>query len=853
MVDVSTVEDREGAADGVPGLPGRTVGDIASRHMLSCPPSTAVSDAARRMADAHLSSIIVVDEGRPVGIWTERDALFIDFADPADFERPIAAAMVSPVRTITSSTSIGEAGLAFKNEQVRHLLVIDAAGLPVGMLSQTDVVLNHGVEQYLTLRDVRSVMSRTPTLLPPTMPLAEAARRMRRAGTDAAIVLEDDDHTPGMLTERDLVRLAALRHHGGTAGAVASRPLISVQANAPLLTARNLFAEHGIRHLAVRDESGAFVGLLSFADILTTLQYEYIAQLNATLRERDEALMRSHQDLFLARQVIEASHEGVIIVGDRGKIEYVNPAFTRMTGYTAAEAMGQNPRFLQSGLHDEAFYTRMWQQLGERGHWQGEIWNRRKNGELYAEWLSINCIRDAGGRITKYAAIFSDITKRKKYEEEVRNLAYFDALTGLPNRRLLMDRLGQAIANAHRHGAPLAVMFLDLDLFKRINDTLGHDAGDRVLVEMARRLTGCLREGDTVARIAGDEFVLVLSELEDPADAAKVAERAIAAIQAPIDLGDRCVFVTTSIGVAVYPDDGLSADALLKCADVAMYQAKQGGRNGFQIYSPSLSARSHELLVAESRLRSALESQEFSLAYQVKVDMTSGRMIGAEALIRWNHPDMGVVLPSAFLPTAERMGLMPTIGEWVLTEACRQNKGWQDRGLPPIRMSVNVSPYQFATSELPAVVGRVLAATGLSPNYLEIELTEAALLDHPVEVAVAIEQLHHLGVAVSIDDFGTCHSCISALRKLPIHALKIDRSFVAGLQSTAQDGELVRAIIDLCHALGMRAVAEGVETVEQVKMLQQANCDEIQGHLVSRAVSPSDLESLFNQDLLPAE
>lgn len=841
------------ATEDAPDPPSRTVGDVASRGLLSCAPSTTVSNAARLMADAHCSSILVVEDGRAVGIWTERDALAIDFADPANFDRPISSAMASPVRTIAASAGIGEAGLAFKNERVRHLLVVDAEGLPFGMLSQTDIVLNHGVEQYLTLRDVRSVMSREPTMLPPTISLADAARRMRAAGAEAAIVLEDGDRPAGMLTERDLVRLAGRRHHGGNVGAVASRPLVAVQANAPLLSARNLFAQHGIRHLAVRNESGGFVGLLCFSDILATLQYEYIAQLNATLRERDEALLRSHQDLFLARQVIEASQEGVMIVDERGRIEFVNPAFTRLTGYAVDEALGRNPKFLKSGLHDAAYYARMWQQLDETGHWQGEIWNRRKNGDLFAEWLSINTIRDADGRITKYAAIFSDITKRKKYEEEVRNLAYFDALTGLPNRRLLMDRLGQAIANAHRHGASLAVMFLDLDLFKRINDTLGHDAGDLVLVEMARRLTGCLREGDTVARIAGDEFVLILSELEDPADAAKVAERAIAAIQAPIEVADRRVFVTTSIGVAIYPDDGQTGDSLLKCADMAMYQAKQRGRNGFQIYSPSLSARSHELLEAESRLRGALGNHEFALAYQVKVDMTSGRMVGAEALIRWNHPEMGVVLPSAFLPTAERMGLMPAIGEWVLAEACRQNKSWQDRGLPPIRMSVNVSPYQFGTVELAHVVRRVLAETGLSAASLEIELTEAALMEHPLEVAAAIEQLHGLGVAVSIDDFGTCHSCISMLRKLPIHALKIDRSFIAGLHSTTRDGDLVRAIIGLCHALGMRAVAEGVETIDQVKVLQQAGCDEIQGHLVSRAVAPSDLETLFNQDLLPAE
>ncbi|HEY0832640.1 MAG TPA: EAL domain-containing protein, partial [Azospirillum sp.] len=667
---------------------------------------------------------------------------------------------------------------------------------------------------------------------------------------------------------RDLVRLTAERRLDATAGAVASRPLVAVSATAPLLSARNLFAQHGIRHLAVRGDGGAFIGLLSFSDILTTLQYEYIAQLNATLRERDEALIRSHQDLFLARAVIEASLEGVMIVDDKGRIEYVNPAFTRLTGYGADEVVGRNPNILKSGMQDGAFYAALWASLARDGHWQGEIWNRRKTGEVFAEWLSINAIRDGQGRMVKYAAIFSDITERKRHEEEVRSLAYVDALTGLPNRRLLTDRLSQAMAAAHRHGRPLAVMFLDLDLFKRINDTFGHDAGDMVLAETAARLRACVGEGDTVARIGGDEFVLVLTELDDPADAGKVAERAIAAVKAPLELGGpregpregawggRTVFVTTSVGIAVYPGDADGVDDLLRCADLAMYQAKQGGRNGFQVYAPALNARSHAMLTVENRLREALERGEFSLAYQVKLDLTTGRMVGAEALVRWNHPEHGVVLPAEFLPTIERMGLMPDLGEWVLREACRQNRNWQDRGLPSIRMSVNVSPYQFRSAELSETVSRVLAETGLAATHLEVELTEAALVDHPARVTQAVEQMNRLGVVVAIDDFGTRHSCLGALRTLPIHAVKIDRSFIAGLDGGedggARDADLLRAIVALCHALGLRAIAEGVETVRQVKVLQDAGCDEIQGYLVSRPVSAADLESLFNRDLLPS-
>ncbi|MGQ9366016.1 EAL domain-containing protein [Azospirillum sp. A39] len=834
------------------GLPARTVGDIASRGLLRCTPDTPLCRAARTMAEQRHSSVVVVEGERAIGIWTERDALRIDFSRVDSFDRPIRTVMSSPVRTIAATVTVGEAGVAFRSEGVRHLLVVDGDGAPVGMLSQTDVVLNHGVEQYLTLRDVRSVMASAPTLLPADLPFEAAAARLREAGAEAAIVLPDGNAGAGMLTERDLVRLAGERRAGGPVGAVASRPLVAVAATAPLLAARNLFATHGIRHLAVTGEDGAFVGLLSFSDIMATLQYEYIAQLNATLRERDEALLRSRRDLTLARQVIEASPEGVIITDEGGRIEYVNPAFTRLTGYTPDEARGRTPRFLQSGRHDRDFYARMWAELTAEGHWRGEIWNRRKNGDVYAEWLSINAIREEGttaGRIVKYAAIFSDITERKRHEEEVRSLAYVDALTGLPNRRLLLDRLGLGVAAAHRHGTALAVMFLDLDLFKRINDTLGHGAGDRVLVETASRLLACVGEGDTVARMGGDEFVIVLPELADAADAAKVAETVIAVVRAPIDLAGRPVDVTASVGIAVYPEDGTDAETLLKHADQAMYRAKRIGRNRFQIHSPALSARSREMLTVEHRLRRALEAQEFALVYRVKVDMASGRMAGAEALIRWNHPELGEVLPGDFLPAVERMGMMPDLGEWVLRAACRQNRRWQDRGLPPVRLSVNVSSFQIAAADLPDVVGRVLGETGLEPRWLEVELGEGALLERPERAAQAVAALDRIGVAVAIDDFGARYACLGSLRAMPVHAVKIDRTFVAGLRTSPGDAELVRAIIALCHALGVRAVAEGVETREQAAVLREAGCDEIQGFLIGRAVPADELERLFGRDL----
>ncbi len=833
-------------------LPVRQVGEIVGPKLLTCTPETRIAEAAAMMRQARVSSIVVTRNAEPVGIWTERDAARLDFSDQKLFDRPISEVMSPAVKSINKGAPINEAGVRFKREHVRHLLVVDDAGHAVGMLSQTDVILNHGVEHYLTFRDVRSVMATPMPTVASSLPIAQAAESLRAGNGEAVIVWSEGEGEaePGILTERDLVRLAADRYTGPV-GTVASRPVVHVSPSATLLSARNLFAQHGIRHLAVRDETGAFVGLLSFSAILTILQYEYAAQLNNALRERDEALLRSRKDLVLARQVIEASGDGVMIVGEDGLIEYVNPAFTQITGFTAAEAVGQSPRILKSGMQDDGFYREMWEELLERGNWQGEVWNRRKNGDLFAEHLRISTIRDESGRLAKFAALFSDVTERKKDEERVRSLAYFDPLTGLPNRRLLMDRLDLAIHAAHRHKAMLALMFLDLDLFKRINDTLGHDVGDGVLKEVSDRLQACLREGDTVARMGGDEFVILMPQLADAADAASLAERIIESVKAGMHLAGRELFVTTSVGIAIYPDDGVDADTLMKNADTAMYQAKAVGRNSFQMFSAAMNARSSQRRSLESSLRGALERQEFSLVYQVKVDMTTSRLCGCEALVRWTHPDMGAVAPNEFIPLAEKAGLMLAIGEWVIREACAQNMAWRARGLSSGRVAVNVSPQQLRSPDFAFVVDRALADTGLPADLLELELTEA-VLDHPEMVADTLARLHERGVVISLDDFGTRQSALSTLSHLPIDCLKIDRSVVAGLGQAFGDRDLAVAIVHLAHALGMRAVAEGVETMEQVTALKAAGCDEIQGWLVGRAVRACDMEHLFDQRLLPA-
>ena len=833
----------------------QTIDLIVQRHLLSCSATATVCDAARLMAEARCSSIVVVDRNRPIGIWTERDALKLNFADETAMSRPIAEVMSAPVMTIALGATVGEAGMRFKLEGIRHLVVLDQDGAALGIISQSDVVLSHRVEHFLVLRTVDSALKRPMLALPPGCSLSEATERMRANGVDAAVVQADGQEGAGIVTERDVVRvIAAGRPLPGKIGQIASRPLLTMGQEDSLLAARNLLQEQGIRHLGVTDGSGQLVGLLSFADILSTLHYEYVQRLDEALHERDLALLRSRKDLTLAKKVIEASVDGVMIADANGCIEYINPAFTRLTGYTAAEAIGQNPRMLKSGCHDAEFYRDLFETLSRKDSWRGEIWNRRKNGEIYPEWLTINVIRDDGGAITQYAAIFSDISDRKNDEEQIKRLAYFDALTGIPNRRLFIDRLELAMASAHRHGQMLAVMFLDLDMFKRINDSLGHSVGDEVLSQAASRINGCLREGDTVARLGGDEFTVLLPEIDSVDDIIRLAERLICVFKQPFQVGAHEFFVSTSIGVAVYPDDGANAEILIKNADTAMYRAKESGRNGFHLYAPAMNALSVEHLTMETALRHAIERGELRLAYQAKVDLATGRIAGVEALLRWQHPEKGLVLPADFIPLAENIGLISELGNWVLRTACRQSKSWLDAGLQPVPVAVNVSAQQFRETDMPMVVASALRDTGLPPELLELELTESVLMQRVDEVAEVLRQLREIGIQIAIDDFGTGYSSLSYLTRMPIDSLKVDQSFISAIFGqqgrVGGDGaEIVSTIINLAHNLHLKAIAEGVETAAQVDFLHAAGCDQAQGFLINRPFWAEEMAALLRGDL----
>ncbi len=545
--------------------------------------------------------------------------------------------------------------------------------------------------------------------------------------------------------------------------------------------------------------------------------------------------------LRLAAKVFASTSEGIAITDPAANLVAVNPAFTEITGYAEAEVLGQNPRILQSGRHDAAFYQAMWRSLLETGEWRGEIWSRRKNGEIYPELLAISAARDEHGTVSHYVAVFTDIGQLKHSQQQLDFLAHHDPLTGLPNRVLLRDRLEHALNRAHREHDQLALLFIDLDRFKNVNDTLGHPVGDALLRAAAERMLEEVRGGDTLARIGGDEFVLLIEEDASPRNAGVVASKLLELFARPINVDQHVLFITASIGVSVYPHDGDDADSLLKHADLAMYRAKEEGRNTCQFYEPRLSAGAFERMLVENALRGAVSRDELLLHYQPQVELASGTLAGVEALVRWRHPEMGLVPPGRFIPVAEDIGIVGEIGDWVLRAACRQMAEWRAAGLDMPRMSVNLSVQQIERGDLVGMVRDLLAEWDLRPAQLELEVTESLLMRQTGRGLEVLEGLRQLGVYLAVDDFGTGYSSLAYIKRLPVHRLKIDQSFVRDIGQDSNDESIVRAIVALGHGLGLQLVAEGVEQEQHADFLASVGCQYAQGYFFGR---PTDADSL---------
>ncbi len=566
----------------------------------------------------------------------------------------------------------------------------------------------------------------------------------------------------------------------------------------------------------------------------------------AVCTQAEDVTLKKHaeEQLRLAAKVFDHSGEGISITDPAGRIVTVNKAFTKVTGYEPQEVFGKTPAVLKSGKHTEDFYHTMWESLLEKGWWQGEVWNRRKNGSVYPEWLTINAVKDQTGAITHYVGIFSDITAIKESQRRVAYLASHDELTGLANRNLFADELRHALGRASRRKYKIALLYLDLDNFKTINDTLGHETGDLLLKEAARRLQESVRDGDLVVRMGGDEFVLLLEDIQ-PETVRQIAERVVDYLAASFTIGPHQFFVTCSIGISIYPDDGEDSRILLKNADVAMYRAKEAGRNQYQYFTSEMQVVAQQRLTIQTGLRNALERNEFSLMLQPKVSLEDGSIVSAEALIRWNSHALGNQSPADFIPIAESTGLITHIDNWVIEAVCTILSDWQSRGIRIIPLAVNISPVHFKRGAVNESFRKNLEKFQINPDHIIIELTEGALMDNRSETEESLRALRKTGIRISVDDFGTGYSSLSYLKRYPIDELKIDRSFIDGLADEESDQAITTAIIALARSLGLRTVAEGAETAEQVQKLREIGCDFCQGYYFHRPMSPEELEKLL--------
>jgi diguanylate cyclase (GGDEF)-like protein/PAS domain S-box-containing protein len=548
-----------------------------------------------------------------------------------------------------------------------------------------------------------------------------------------------------------------------------------------------------------------------------------------------------------AATVFEYSKEGIMVTDVNNKIISVNRSFVEITGYAAEEIVGQDPKILSSGLQPPEFYDSMWAVIAETGSWQGEVWDRRKNGEVYPEALTIIRVKNAEGAIINHLAIFSDISERKIAQERIQQLAHYDVLTGLPNRVLFSDRLEQAIISAQRNHTNIALLFLDIDRFKQINDTLGHGVGDRLLQNVGQRLLGCVREQDTVSRQGGDEFIVVLSDAGS-AGAELVAQKILQSILQPYVIEQHDLRITASIGIAIFPDHAQDSESLIKYADVAMYQAKESGRNCYLSFHPAMNESSYERLKLENALRGALERDELCVYYQAQVNLQDGRIVGCEALVRWLHPTLGMIYPDKFIPLAEETGLIVSINHWVLEQAIKQCRAWRDAGFNALTMSVNLSALQFRQHNLLQQVKGLLDKYELPPGVLDLELTEGILMQGVERTLATLHELSAMGVILSLDDFGTGYSSLSYLKRFPIQQLKIDQSFVRDVITDASDATMVRTIILMAHSLKLDVIAEGVETQEQAEFLMQSGCERAQGYHFRRPVTAEEFELLLQMD-----
>ena len=815
--------------------------DIMNRDVCHVAPECSLAEAARAMADSRISSLLVLADGRLAGILTEHDLVRFLHAKVAP-ETPVARLMSAPVLTAPAELDFASAYTLAMSRHIRHLVVLDPAGAVVGMVSETDFRGHLGLRLLRQLDNLTAIMDREMPLLPPEACLEEALELMVRKGASYVLVVQDR-HPLGIVTERDIPALLA----GAAApadlamSAVMQGPVRVIHAGATFTDAAGQMFDFRLRHLAVVDSEDCIIGMLTQHRLLEQIGFTLVEDAWRGLVASQEALMRSEENLNRAQAVARTGSWYMDIPSRR--LEWSAETY-RMFGVRQDTPMTQE--LFLACVHPE---DRMPVMVAWDSALHGGLYDIEHRIEIDGEvrWVHERAELTYGrdGRALSAVGTAQDVTDLRRARQQVEFLAHHDALTRLPNRILARDRFEQAIALATRKGRKVALLFLDLDNFKTINDTLGHQAGDHLLQQVVARLQEVVRGSDTISRQGGDEFLLMLTGLHDENGADAVAQHIVERLAQPMQVDGHELHTSVSIGISVFPDDGGEFDTLLQKADMAMYSAKESGRATYRFFTEGMNVHAFERMQMQNRLRYALDQNEFLLHYQPQVELPSGRVVGFEALLRWHSKELGLVMPGRFIPVAEESGLILPIGAWVLREACRQAREWQDRLGIRVPVAVNLSALQFRRGGLVATVAEVLRDTGLEPELLELELTESMLLHDIDAVLAAMDQIRRQGVNMSIDDFGTGYSSLTYLKRLPVNRLKIDQSFVRDMINDADDGSIVRAIIQMAHSLKLSVIAEGVETPEQAAWLEREGCEQAQGYYFGRPMAAEAVAELL--------
>lgn len=835
-----------------------TVKSIVSDQALALNAAQPIVKALEMMTNLGISSVIVVDsENRPIGIFTEHDALRV-VADFVDIEHPLSEVMTADPFCVEDTLYLHDAYAMMEEKGYRHLVVTDSLGQFVGVVSEGDFLRHIGFEQLGKFKVVAEAMSDSPLIVSLETPLFEAAALMHERKSDYAVVL-NGSHPVGLITERDIAHQYTQENgqRDVTVEVVLHRNFPIIQKDIPLQEAASLMEEHGVHQLIVVDESEILVGLLSRHDVLHAVHGAYFEYLIRVIDQKNEAIIKIgarkneiknekvsiERNALKLRKLFEAIPDGVVLVDSitLRAIEF-NQAAHEQLGYTAEE-------FAELSISDYEIIAspeetrRRIEMIMENGKDSFETVHRAKDGTLYQVWINVVAIRFQDHLYMM--AVYRDITERKKHENQLETLANFDPLTGLANRTLLQSHLQNSIEKAKRDKTQIALVMFDLDRFKDINDSYGHSAGDELLQMVSERFSSRLREGDFISRLGGDEFAVVLENITRPEDAGRLAEEMMGSLAQEYRLsGAAMIHVGASAGIVLFPEHGEEVETLLQHGDAALYKAKAEGRGVYHYYTDELTDSARKRIECETRLRRAVANQEFEVYYQPQVHMQTERIVGAEALIRWNCPIRGVVSPVEFIPIAEEIGLIGEIGEWVLHETCRQGKIWLDQG-HRLTLAVNVSAHQVRHQNIPLMVEAALKKSGYPADRLELELTESALMQREEETVAMLHALRAQGIRLAIDDFGTGYSSLSYLKRFPIDVLKIDKSFVDDIPYERDDMAIVTAIIAMGQALGFQVLAEGTERIEQIDFLREKGCTMYQGYFKSKPVRAEEFEKLL--------